>query len=138
MTSHNIEKLREDKLINDLVLALILKPDRLSQAEYLHMGESTLYLKLKQHPEVFKRLAEIPKEAIANLQAGSLEATEVLRGALKEHKNKMEAASQILDRVGITGGKSGVGLKVEGSGMTVEFLSYGTTSNPASVAGDDN
>lgn len=95
-----LKETKEDLKIGETILALILFPNRTAQAKHLGIGVDALYWRLNKYPVIRERVAKIPEVAIANLQAGSIQATEVLRNALEERGNKMEAAKDILDRIG--------------------------------------
>ncbi len=75
-------------------------------AQTLGITRQGLWLRVKKY-KLDEIVSEVPKEALMRLQVGSTKAADVLVGELDERQNKMEAAKEILDRVGLTGDKDG-------------------------------
>jgi hypothetical protein len=94
-----------EAMIAETVLALVTCNDRKAAAARLGLSEDGLYWRMRNWPEVRQRCAEIPKDALARLQAGSILAADKLLAKLADRNDALEAAKEILDRVGIVGAR---------------------------------
>lgn len=116
-------KLSQDlPIVAETVLALVQSNTRAQAAERLKLSEDGLFYRLRTYPQIKKILNDIPQEALARLQALSLKATDVYGEALGQERNKMEAAREVLDRVGLSGDKPTVLQQFNvGGEMSLEF-----------------
>lgn len=90
-----------DKIGTETLLALLSSRTKSEAAEKLSIARSALYQRIIKYG-LEKHLEAIPKQALQTLQMGSDRAAETLVHALDDRINKMEAAKEILDRVGVT------------------------------------
>lgn len=90
-----------DRVGTETLLAILSSKTKTEAAEKLSIDRTTLYLRIDKY-KLGQYLEEIPKKALQTLQMGSERAAETLVHALDDRMNKMEAAKEILDRVGVT------------------------------------
>lgn len=106
------KSLHLDQLGKDTLLALLTSKTKTEAANKLSISRQQLYNREKKYGLV-KFLEEIPQKALQTLQMGSVRAAEMLVEQLDSDKNAMEAAKEILDRVGI--------VKREGPTIATQF-----------------
>lgn len=121
--SSGIEKFGElDKTGSETLLALLQSKTNGEAARTLSIAESTLYQRIKRY-NLDKIIEQFPKQALMRLQLGSTRAAEVLVEKLEKRDESLQAATQILDRVGLTGEKTQTLQQFNVNGeMTVEFV----------------
>ena len=119
-----LQKTKKKDIAKETILALALYPDRRTQANKLGITEDGLSWRLKEYPEIKETVAKIPEEALMRLQAGSINAVEVFLRNLGNPQKDMEAAREVLDRVGITKKETPSVLQQfqVGGEMTLEFI----------------
>ena len=90
-------------------------------AAALGITRQALWIRTKKY-NIDKIIADFPKEALMRLQLGSTRAADVLVEKLESRSESLQAATEILDRVGLTGGNPPVlqQFNVKGE-MSVEF-----------------
>lgn len=97
------EKTKElDQTGTETLLALVQCKTNREAAVRLSIDESTLYLRINKY-NLRERMAEFPKQALARLQLGSTRAADVLVEKLDSRSESLQAATEILDRVGLRG-----------------------------------
>lgn len=105
----------------ETLLALLDCKTKTDAAIKLGIDRSTLYWRIDKY-KLDDVISTIPKRALQTLQLGSERAADTFVKALDEDKNKMEAAGQILDRVGVISNKNKTLQQFNVSGdMSVEF-----------------
>lgn len=83
-------------------LVAILGSNSLTQAaQLLSLSRNALYERIEKY-KLREIIDKIPEQALDNLKSASVAASNVFVGALEERGNKMEAAKEILDRVGVS------------------------------------
>jgi len=92
----------EQTLVAETMLAILTTDSYEEAAEKLGMTREGLR-KRREKYELDERIAEIPEEALAKLQAHSVVAANVFVKNLKNPRKEMEAAKEVLNRVGVDG-----------------------------------
>lgn len=92
-----------DQAGTETLLALLSSKTKTEAAEKLKIDRTTLYQRIDRYG-LAKHLEAIPKRALQTLQMGSELAAETMINKLSGHQG-LEAAKEILDRVGLTGDK---------------------------------
>lgn len=95
------ESLHLDKAGKETLLALLTFRSKTKAAQSLSIDRSTLYQRIERY-KLDEIIKELPNKALQTLQLGSERAAEVLVDELDSRQNKMEAAKEVLDRVGLT------------------------------------
>ena len=91
-------------------------------ARALGITRQGLWLRVKKY-KLDEIISEVPKEALMRLQLGSTKAAEKLVEKLDDRHEGLQAATEILDRVGLTGDKPTVVQQFNvGGDMGVEFV----------------
>lgn len=111
-----------DKTATETLLALISTKNSTEAAERLGITRQAVWLRVQKYG-LNKWIEQIPKQALARLQLGSDLAAEKLVEKLDDRREGLEAAKEILNRVGISGDKPGVlqQFNVKGE-MSVDFV----------------
>ena len=105
-------------------IAVLLKHSTQKKAcEELGITEQALWLRMRKYPEIKEAVNEVKEAARLKMEHATSKATDVMIDGLDDKRAKYEAAKYILDSAGL-GGKKGVGVKVEGTDMKMEFISY--------------
>lgn len=119
-----------------MTIAAVLRNKTLEgAAAELNITYRGLRKRIVKWPAIQKAIDSVVGEAADKLKIAAPKAADVIVDSLDDRHLKFEAAKEVLDRVGV-GGKSATALKVTAGDMSVEFLSYGSESNPLAVAGD--
>ena len=101
----NIRQL--DAIGKETLLALLTHKTRTAAAKALSVNRDTIYERVKRY-DLDTFIDAIPESALQTLKIGSERAAGVFVEELDSRKNKMEAAREILDRVGVgTKGEQG-------------------------------
>lgn len=95
------ETLQLDKVGKETLLALLTYRSKTKAAQALSIERSTLYQRIDRY-KLDEIIKELPSKALQTLQLGSEKAAEVLVDELDGRTNRMEAAKEVLDRVGLT------------------------------------
>ena len=106
----------KSEVVAETVLALVTSTTNKIAAERLGLSEDGLYKRLRTIPEIREEIAKMPDEALARLQASSVRASEVLVESLGERANKLAAATQLLDRVGVKGAAPALAVQINNYG----------------------
>lgn len=110
-----------DKIGTETLLALLQSKTRAEAASKLSIDESTLYMRINKYG-LRERIAEFPKDALMRLQLSSVRAAEVLTESLEERVHKLEAATEILNRVGLSGVKETLGASFKDGDKEVKII----------------
>ena len=111
-----------DKMGSETLLALVQSKTQREAAEKLSIADNTLWYRIKKY-KLDDIIAQIPKQALIRLQLGSTRAAEKLVEKLDSPREGLQAATEILDRVGLTGDKPTVVQQFNvGGDMGVEFV----------------
>ena len=97
--------LRDTKERDETLVALLSSKTKTEAAQKLSLSRNALYERIEKW-ELDKVLARIPQQALQTLQMGSDLAAETLIDALGNRHERLDAAKEILDRVGLTGDKA--------------------------------
>lgn len=96
-------------------------------AQRLGISVSALYERFDRHPEIREQVAkmseDMPKQAHDILRRGAVRASEVFIEKLEDKDKQMEAAKEVLDRVGISGKGPSVAIQNNGQlsmGLLIE------------------
>lgn len=118
-----LEKIGEmPKEGTETLLALLQSRTNGEAAQRLSIAESTLYFRINKFG-LDKIIADFPKQALMRLQLGSTRAADKLVEKLDDRREGLQAATEILDRVGLTGDKPTVLQQFNvGGDMGVEFV----------------
>jgi len=90
-----------DKIGKETLLALLTHRTKTNAAASLSISRNAIYERIEKY-KLDEIIREIPNKALQTLQMGSDYAAEVLVNELDSRQNKMEAAKEVLDRVGLT------------------------------------
>jgi hypothetical protein len=126
--STKLNKLDQGKEL-DTVMAVLSTRTYTDAAERLGIDRTTLYLRMDKW-NIKERIAKIPEKALARLELMSIDAAETLTGKLDNPRESMEAATEILDRVGISGkqAQQNMQVNVQGNISDIEFVTDDTES----------
>jgi len=108
----------------ETLTSLLTHTTRKGAAQALNISPQALWLRMNKYG-LHKYMDEIPERALKTLRMGSDRAAEVFVEALEERGNKMEAAKEILDRVGVGKNQPNTQVNIAGGEMSVEFVSGG-------------
>lgn len=112
-----------DQHAQETLLALIACRGNKTQAAIsLGVNRSTIYERIEKYG-LDKALAAIPEKALLTLQAASERAAEVLSEELDSKKNRLSAAVEILDRVGLSGKKN----EIHVGDKVIQIINYDST-----------
>jgi len=110
-----------DKVGQETLLALLSSKTNVEAAERLSIAPNSLWYRIKKY-NLDKIIADIPRQALMRLQLGSTRAAEKLVEKLEDRREGLQAATEILDRVGLTGDKGRTLIQNNVSGdMKLEF-----------------
>lgn len=101
-----------DKVGAETLLALLSTKTNTEAAERLGIERSTLWYRIQKY-KLDEMIEKVPKEALMRLQLSSTRAAEKLIEKLDDRKDGLQAATEILDRVGLVGNK-GSGVNIQG------------------------
>ena len=120
-----LEKIGEmPKEGTETLLALLQSRTNGEAAQRLSIAESTLYFRINKFG-LDKIIADFPKQALMRLQLGSTRAADKLVEKLDDRREGLQAATEILDRVGLTGDKPSMIQQINvGNEMGVKVSTY--------------
>lgn len=103
------------------LVALLTSKSISEAARNLKISRDTLYYRIDKYKlRIF--LEKIPEQALDTLRMASSEAAEVFVRNLNKPLREMEAAREILDRVGVTGRKETMGVAFKDGDKEVKFV----------------
>jgi len=94
------DTLQLDKKGKETLVAILSTKSMTDAAKVLSLDRTALYKRIDKY-KLRTIIDKIPEQALDNLKAASVAASNVFVGALDERVNKMQAAKEILDRVGV-------------------------------------
>lgn len=109
-------------IVLETVTALLTSGSVTKAAAYLGISRASFYERMERYPQIKEEIDKIPQRALETLKQGSLRAAEVFVEQLDVRDNKMEAAKQILDRVGVGTKQSVVAVQVNNNMSSLEFV----------------
>lgn len=115
------ESLQLDKTAIETLLALLSSKTITGAAEKLTITRQSLYNRIERY-KLKPILEKIPEQALDTLRMASNEAAEVFVRNLSKPLKEMEAAKEILDRVGVTGRKESMGVAFKDGDKEVKFV----------------
>jgi len=116
-------KIQQKNIVAETISALLVSKTITDAAELLGLDRSTLYKRMEMHPEIKATLDEIATQSLNLLKSSSFRAAEVLIEMLNNPFKRLEAAKEILDRVGISGKNTPTIQNVDiGGPMKIEFV----------------
>ena len=143
-TLHKLAKVSktEEEKVAETLLAILTTNSYEEAAKKLHMTGDGLRLRRVKYG-IDKRVAELPAEALDRLRMGSVRAANTFVNNLDNPTKDMEAAKEILNRVGITDKTPTVAQQFNvGGEMTLEFIGSeekqdASTFNPVADASSE-
>lgn len=99
----------------ETLLALLATATNREAAKLLGIGERTLYDRIEKY-SLREELAKLPEYALQRLQATSIQAANALGEELSNRARKLDAAKEILDRVGLKGAAPTLAVQVNNYG----------------------
>ena len=118
-----------DKKARETLVALLSSKTLSDAARLLGVERSTIYDRIEKY-QLQELLDTIPSRALSVLKHGSVRAAEVMVEELDIYRGqKLEAAKEILDRVGVTSKKQGDTMGVSLSDNTKEVKIIVTRGN---------
>ncbi len=113
-----------DTVGTQTLLALIQSKTHQEAADKLSITRGGLWLRVKKY-KLDEIIAQFPRQALMRLQLSSIKAAEVLNEEMEKtgfNSKRLEAAKDVLDRVGVTGDKPTTLQQFNVNGeMTLEF-----------------
>lgn len=107
--------------VSETITAILSTKTYGEAAALLGIGRSALYERMDRHPDIRKALETIPQKALDVLRHGSVRAAEVFVEQLENRNNNMEAAKEVLDRVGVGVKTSNIAVQVNNNLNSLEF-----------------
>lgn len=119
-----------DQIGTETLLAMISSKTNQEAAEKLGISYQALWARNVKY-DIDKIVAQIPKQALLRLQIGSNRAADKLVEKLDDRREGLQAATEILDRVGLTGDKGNT-VNIENKVLVIPselMFKYGITSD---------
>jgi hypothetical protein len=103
MTKKMVEKSlgKKTPIISETVAAIISTKTKGDAADKIGISETALYKRLDKHPEIKEIINKIPETALNLLKESSLKAAEKIVETIDDKSKGLEAAKDVLDRVGV-------------------------------------
>lgn len=119
MTDTSLQKVPQ--IVSETITAIVGCKTMTEAAQILGIDRTTLYDRIDRYPEIKTAVEQIKEKARLTLHHGAFRAAEVLVEQLENRENRMEAAKEVLDRVGLTSKTAPVAVQVNNNLNTLEF-----------------
>lgn len=115
------ESIQLDKTAIETLVALLSSKTITEAAKRLNVTRQSLYNRMERY-KLRPILETIPEQALDTLRMASNDAADVFVRNLNKPLREMEAAKEILDRVGVTGKKESMGVAFKDGDKEVKFV----------------